>query len=568
MDTPFKTTFAAQIRAIEPSDTERQEAKASLTDLKALLPEGINPDDDPQLLYISANLYVAGMVNKNDDGVDIETALATYKGFEKQQLNIEHDRGRVAGYILHAGLSEFGTDRLITEDEARTVGRPFNVAVAAVLWKVNNPKLCSYITEASNPLHPDYKTLSLSFEVGFSSYDIAVIDSETRVVSEAKATYRPADADYETMAKKLRTNGGSGRPAVDSTDGIYQILTGTFIPLGGGIVTAPAAAVRGITAITEPVVSQVDENAADCEEFEVEDDNTEAAAIEIAAQTAREQMTIARAEMKADLARLMRLFEKKSLSHIISTETRVSPITSTTIQSYMSKTLLQQMKEKVASAEKPEDMKQVFAGVMEIADAIVQKSEELSAQLDAEKNRGAAIEAARAEAAAASDELKKTLDLVRAELDAIHATQAAAAAETQFNERMATIDEEFELADEERALLVDEVKPLDEAGFGTWMARAKKLMKEKTKSFKKQQKDDKQKKTDEMCAALKAKGITVTIDENDLFKEIIASAQANNVSAPIENVIETAGKTLAERAKTEFLENASIGGKKLSEYSK
>jgi hypothetical protein len=133
---------------------------------------------------------------------------------------------------------------------------------------------------------------------------------------------------------------------------------------------------------------------------------------------------------------------------------------------------------------------------------------------------------------------------------------------------MASIEEEFEFDDEERAMVIDEVKALDETAFAGWMTKAKKMMKEKTKLFKKAQKEDKQKKTDEMCAALKAKGITVTVDENDLFKEIIASAQNNNISDPITNSIETETQSLAERAKAEFMENASIGGKKLSQFNK
>lgn len=561
---PYRTTFAAQIRATEPSEDTMREAKASLTDLKALLPEGVNPEDTPQLLYISANLYVAGMVNRNDDGVDIETSLAAYKGFEKQQINIEHDRGRACGFILSAGLSEFGTDRLISEDEARLAGRPFNVAVCAVLWKVNNPQLCSYLIEASNPLHPDYKSLSLSFEVGFSSYNVAVIDAETRVITEASKVYTPADAEYETMAARLRSNGGSGRLAADSTEGIYQILSGTFIPLGGGIVTAPAAAVKGITAITEPI-HLVEDTEAECVEISITEEVTQ----EQLASTEAARATLAawRVKMKA----LESILEKNIESHIKSTKTRVSTNTSNTItKSNMSKELLAQIKQKVASVgDKPEDIKLALAGAVEIAEAITNESVKLFDELQAEKNRGIEIEKNRAEAAAASAELATTLETVKAELADLRAAQAAADAAAKFDERMATIDDEFELDDEERALVIADVKSLDDAAFDGWMVKAKKIMKEKTKSFKKKQKDDKAQKFEDAKAAFKAKGISVTIDEDGLFKEIIASAQANNISEPIENVVETSStKTLAERMKEEFMATAKIGGKLVSEYNK
>lgn len=558
LDFPFKTTFAAQIKAIEPSETEINEVKASLTDLKSLLPEGIDPEDNPQLLYIAANLYVAGMVNLNDDGVDLETSLAAYKGFEKQQINIEHDRKRIAGYILHAGISEFGTDRLITEDEARAAGKPFNVCVVAVLWKVANRELCNYLTQASSPTHPDYKALSLSFEVGFASYNIGIIDASTRIISEAKKVFTPADADYEMMSKRLRSNGGSGKMGVDSTEGVYQLLSGSFTPLGGGIVTMPAAAVKGIIAITEP------NEPAELDDVE-EDDK-----LEIETESKNKQIEsnrILTSDIRNKLMKVLSIFENKSLSSIISNKTRVLPSTSQTINNFNMKSLIE-LKEKMASATKPEEMQEVVASVMDIAEAITKASEQLSIQLEAEKNRGAEIEKARAEATAANEELKKSFEAVKAEVDALKAAQLAADKEAQFNARMASLDEIFDLESEDRVYIIEEVKDLDEESFAKWMDKNTKVCrKEKTKAFKKAQKDEKQKKMDEMCAALKAKGVTVTIDENDLLKEVIASAKENIISDGITNTIE-GSQSLKALVKEEFEEAVMIGGKKLNQFKK
>lgn len=563
LNLPYKTTFAAQIRAIEPSDTDIKEAKASLTDLKAMLPAGINPEDNPQLLYIAANLYVAGMVNMNDDGVDIETSLAGYKGFEKQQLNIEHDRKRIAGYILHAGLSEFGTDRLITEDEARAAGKPFNVAIVAVLWKVANRELCDFLAAASNPIHPDFKALSLSFEVGFSSYNIGVINSKTRIISEARKIVTPAQVDYQGMSARLRSNGGSGRAEDCEEDGVYQILSGTFIPLGGGIVTMPAAAVKGIAAITEPITHQdVEEDEKDQDEI----DNPENREMEMQESIRAENQRAALVQLKTNLTRILSLFEKTSISRIIYPETRVSPTTSSTINRFNMKSL-KDIKEALASA-KPEDMQQVVAGILEIAEALTRGSEELANQLEAEKNRGKEIENARAEAAAANDELKKQTDALKSEVDTLKAAQVAAAAEAKFTERMAAIDEVFELTDEDRAFFVEEIKSCEtDEVFAAKLNKFKKLMKEKTKEEKAAKAAASKTKQDELVAALKAKGVDVKLDENDLVKEIVASAQANNVSAGIMNTIEV-DKSLREQMLAEFAENVSIGGKKISEYTK
>lgn len=555
LDLPYKTIFAAQIRAIEPSETELRETQASLTDLKAMLPPGIDPEENPQLLYIAANLYVAGMVNMNDDGVDIETSLAAYKGFEKQQLNIEHDRKRIAGYILHAGLSEYGSDKLISEDEARAAGQPFNIAVVAVLWKVANRELCDFLAQASNPVHPDYKALSLSFEVGFSSYNVGVVNAKTRVISEAARIVRPEDADYEVMSKRLRCMGGSGKMGPDSDEGVYQILSGTFLPLGGGIVSMPAAAVKGITAITQAVETKLD----------VEDENPEVNDQGQEAEESRRATHVNMSDLKTRLMSLITLFDKSSLSRIISPQTRVSPTTSQSIPNMKS---LQEIKEKMASVQNLDDAKQVIASITEIADAIAKASEKLATELETEKNRSAEIERNRAEAQAANDELKKNFDAVQAEVAALKAAQIAAQLEAEFNEKMATLDEVFELTDDERADLTPDIKDLDKESFAKWVdKKSKGLMKEKTKSFKKAQDADKKKKMDEMCAALKAGGVTITIDENDLIKEVIASAKTNEISAPITNSIEVA-KSLKDLVDSEFADNVSIGGKKISSFKK
>jgi hypothetical protein len=577
-DLPYKTTFAAHIRTIEPSDETVKEVKASLGNLKGLMPE-LDPEQYPQLLYIAANLYVAGVVNRNDDGVDIETALASYKGFEQQQLNIEHDRGRLAGFILKAGLSEFGTDRVITEDEARASGQPFNIAIIAALWKIVNPELCAFISEASNPLHPDYKALSLSFEVGFSSYNIGVIEASDRIIATAKRIIRPEDSDFEPMNKRLRSYGGSGKMGVDSSEGVYQILTGSIIPLGGGIVSMPAAAVKGITVITEafeakpdtdgvPIVNdqgeeteakkskpkepdpieeeneQSDEDKDEDEKTDKEEDDTDQEF----------------GKVRAELRRLLAFLDISAFSRRIATKSRVSPIKPPTNQSNMKS--LKDIQEKVASAQKLEDYQQVVAGILEIAQAIENESVRLSDELEAEKARGAQIESAKAEAHAANEQLKTDLQAVKSELDVIKANQQAAEADALFNERMATVDEKFELSDEDRGYVAEEIKDLDNEAFAKWMDKnVKSIRKEKTK----ESKAAKQRELDEIRASREQ---ATQPNAEAVVREALASAKGNIVSDPIPNNIDVSTQTLREQMAAEFSEHVTIGGKKLSEYNK
>ena len=55
--------------------------------------------------------------NKNDDGIDTETALRISKLFKHKPTNIEHKKEKVVGHILTAGFSSYGDSRILTPDE-------------------------------------------------------------------------------------------------------------------------------------------------------------------------------------------------------------------------------------------------------------------------------------------------------------------------------------------------------------------------------------------------------------------------------------------------------------------
>lgn len=225
------------------------EACASLDKLRALLPPGIDPANQPTLLYIAANLAVAAVSNLNDDCITLDDALRTYRGFEWQFVDVEHNRAELRGFIVKAGLSELGTDRLITEAEARAAGKPVNIAVVIALWKVVDADLCAFIERMDAPASPDKGKLSLSFEVGFDDYDIVVLPAGASNLALATQVVTPDNADWSRYDRLLRVNGGRGVLGKDSR--VARIIMGNIVPLGAGIVTIPAAAVKGLTTITE-----------------------------------------------------------------------------------------------------------------------------------------------------------------------------------------------------------------------------------------------------------------------------------------------------------------------------
>lgn len=552
MDYLFKTSFAGRLNVLMPSEKEINEIKASIGDLKALLPDDVNPSEEPDLLFIAANLAVAGMVNLNDDGLDIATALQVYKKFEKKQVNIEHNRDLIIGYILKAGLSELGTDRLLTEDEARVANKPFNIATVAVLWKIKAKELCNNLIEASNPLHPDYNALSLSFEMGFNDYSIISLPTDNMDISAATKTINTSDSEYESYSKALRANKGDGLDPQQKGNRIYRVMPQSVIPLGQGLVNYPAAAVKGIVAITQspiPVVPFQSKNTED--------------------EMAQDEIDSIRQELEA----FYNIFEKKTMNDINSLKSRVlHNIDKIISSSNMNKQDFEQVKTKISKAEKLEDIKEAVASFTPIVEAITTESERLASQNKELETQATKAAQAKAEALAAYENLKVEFATIKQQLDEIRIAQAQVEANQKFQDRMLAIEAEFDLDQDERALVIADIKDLDDEAFAKSMDKMKKLMKEKTKAYKKAKSDDDDKKkkdsSDQMCAALAAKGITVKVDGADVnWQEVIASAKSNVVSAPVINTIEV-NSSLADKAKEAFADAVTIGGKKISEITK
>ncbi len=568
METKFKTIFASipgSVRVVEPSEETRKEAKASLSQLKTLLPADIDPQEEPALLFVVANLAVAGIINLNDDGIDIDTGLAIYKKFEKQQINLEHDRKNVRGYIIHAGLSEFGTDRVITEDEARAANRPFNIAVVIALWKTVDKELCNYIMSASTPTHPDFKSLSLSFEIGFEDYRIIGLPltakEQSIEIASASVVIEPGDVGFERYEGKLRAQGGDGLSPDDANLHLYRIVDEGIIPLGGGIVTMPAAFVKGIAAVTtNPHEELTSPEAVDAANEEAEK-----------ARIAAEENAQALSETRQAFDSLISNLGEKIAASIISQETRVSLNTPKTINpSTMKQSDIQALKDQADKATTVAELKTAFASAIDLTTVITQESERREAARVEAEQQASKLEEAKKQAQAASEQLTKDLEALRTELNTIRAAQEQAAAEQKFQERMAAISEVFDVDADSASFFAEEVKACDsDESFAKKFEKFKKLMPEKTKDFKKKKADDAKASIEKYKTALKEKGVEAKFNEQSLeIEEIIASAQGNPIESPIVNVVQPVeGSDIKSLAKKAFA-GITIGGKSLDTLKK
>lgn len=252
-DFKYKTKFVIKANIVDPSKEILDQAKASLNDLKSIFPQDIDPQTDPDLLYIIGNLAVAGVLNLNDDGLSIEESLSVFKKFEKKQVNLEHDRDKIVGFIVKSGLSEFGTDKPISEIEAKSQNKPFNITVVIALWKVasNAKDLCKFLLDNSNV--NGNKDLSLSFEVGFDAYQIIELMGDKSNFADAVKIIYPVSPEFSSYDACLKANDGSGKK---NGNRVGRALCGRVLPLGAGIVTLPAAKVKGLL----PVITKTSDD--------------------------------------------------------------------------------------------------------------------------------------------------------------------------------------------------------------------------------------------------------------------------------------------------------------------
>jgi len=239
-DLPFHSSFSSIVKPLVSEEKDKLLAIASLQELKNFIPE-IDTATNIDLLPIAFNACVINRPNKNGDMIDADTALATYKHFVNKFIDTEHNRQKVIGVILTASLSEFGTDRLLSESEVIGSSEPFNITLGGILWKAVNSDLCDLVEESNDPTSTNYLSVSASWELGFSGYKIVEMSQGEKDFSTARILTSPEE--IEGVTKYLKAIGGSG---VKDGKCYYRMPNKDVIPMGIGLTEKPAAEVKGV----------------------------------------------------------------------------------------------------------------------------------------------------------------------------------------------------------------------------------------------------------------------------------------------------------------------------------
>ena len=243
---PFQTIFSSEIKTLHSEEFDLNLALASLEQIGEFVPD-IDTDKDIDLLPIAFNACVANRVNRNGDVVDTPTAIAIYKNFINKPINIEHNRERVIGAILKSGFSEFGTDKPLSEEEVSKMDGPFNITLGGVLWKIVNPRISKLVENSSDPSSEDYLSISASWELGFSNYNLVLLENGEKNISQAEIISDPES--IEKYKGYLKAFGGKG--SIENGKKIYRKIIDKVVPLGVGLTETPAADVKGVLTLKE-----------------------------------------------------------------------------------------------------------------------------------------------------------------------------------------------------------------------------------------------------------------------------------------------------------------------------
>ena len=494
-DFKYKTIFSSTIRPLIPEEKDKYLALASLADIGDFIPD-IDTNENVDLLPIAFNACVVNRVNKNGDVIDTETAAKIYENFINKPINIEHNRDKVVGVILTAGFSEFGTDSVLAADKVKDTISPFNITLGGVFWKVVNNDLADLIEEASDPTSDKYMSISASWELGFSDFNIVLLKNEDKNIENGEIIAE--EEKIQELQQHLKALGGN--ESIGDNTKIYRQVIGEVVPLGIGLTENPAADVEGV--MTETTIKASEEEA------EIGEKNKEK--IEKTLAKSVEEFNNISQEPKNNVILRENIMKIKSVKDITND-------------------LLQQVEASVVADFIEEELKQA-------SEKFVDEKSKLEEEL---KNSQEARETLSKEQL----ELKDKLDTVEKALADLEEEKAQREAEAKFNERMTLLDEDYELNDEDREVLASDIKDMNEEDFTSYKNKINVLLKDKSKKLIEAKKAEEAQKAEETKASEET-------EESSVVE--IAVDKADKEDSEVPNSIQAEEETLVEKYKKAF----------------
>jgi cytochrome c556 len=423
-----------------------------------------------------------------------------YRDFVNKPINVEHNRDRVIGTVLSASFSEFGTDDPLTEEEVLVKKGPFNITLGGVIWRTVNSNIANVIENSGDPTSENYMKISASWELGFSEYDIVSLSGENKNIEDAEIF--DDEETVEEYSKFLKSFGGSGE--LESGDKIYRKVKGNIIPLGIGLTETPAADVKGV-AVTQD------------EEEEKEENETLAnihSKIEKISQNGEKDVN------NHIEVRKMKIENIKDIN-----EDSLKTLTASQISSFVEDELKRASEkfyeEKVKFEEEIENSQAKFSDLEKVHDG-----------------------------------LRSDYDGIKEKLDTLEAERIERERQDTFDTRMASLDEVYNLDDEDRKVIAAQIKDLDDDSFASYkenltiLLRSKLRAAEEAEEVKASEKGHSEEKKEEAPKAEEVEASDPEEQNENVVEEAIDNAEKMNESIPVS--AEASEPTVFEKYKQAF----------------
>ena len=451
----YKTKFDNIVTASLNFDNNVLLSQASLEPLRSIIPSSVNLEKNVDLVGAAFNAAVVNRFNKNGDGIDTNTAIAFKKYFIHKPTNIEHKKQRVVGHIVNSAFSSYGENKILSDDDVRGTLSPFNIALAAVVYKTVDRQFADALMDSNDPQSALFEKISASWEIGFNEYYVAVGSLDLK-----QAEIITKKEQIEEFKKYLKGFDGSG--FMNDGTPVYRLVTGRIYPLGIGFTTNPAADVQGVV-IDDGTSAVETEDEDETEEMETEEaESYEVNSIEL-------------------LNFNNKLFSQKEKQPVNITKTKIMDL----------EQILSALK--TVLAEKQDTAKfsdEAVASISaKIAESIKLKSDEMKLEMEH-------AEVAKAEAVAQVEKFKKDLDEnnkklseTLAKLAELENTISAQASQELYSSRMSFLDTDYDLDEIDRQFLAKEVSALanTEEAFASYKEKLAVLFRHKNKASKQDQ---------------------------------------------------------------------------------
>lgn len=460
MPLPYKYRTSFHNEIIASSDIDKNDidvSSASLNDLHKLMPKDIDFESNIDLLAVAFNAAVVNVFNKNHDGISTETAKAVASYFIHKPTNIEHKKEKVVGHIVSSGFSSFGDNKIVDMDDISDELEPFNIALSSVIYKTVNKDFADLVERSTNSEDSLHNAISASWEIGFNDYMIAVGSKnlkEAEIVSDEK--------HIEELKGYLKAFDGEG--FTKEGEEVYRLVAGDVYPLGIGFTTNPAANVKGLI------------NLKDFKKKEIE-----AVEVQKEEEALPERIVVNTEDFLKKIIKNKKIYSHKQKEAVISNKAKFN----SDINTMEMKEIIKELKETIEASASDKFSDEAVANIVKVvSDAIKDKNDVYVQEKAESQKQKEESEAAAAEAAAKIEELESNLSQSQDKLAKIEAEVLESKKLQLFNDRMDSIDSEYQLSDEDRKIIAEELKTLDETeeSFASYADKVKVLFSHKSKS--------------------------------------------------------------------------------------